>query len=41
MLDEIGSTDRVPAYIQQVKAGHGKLTGFGHRVCKTIPAPGS
>jgi len=34
MLDEIGSKDRVPAYIQQVKNGHGKLMGFGHRVYK-------
>jgi citrate synthase len=34
MLDEIGSKDRVPAYIQQVKAGHMKLMGFGHRVYK-------
>ncbi|MGA2136830.1 MAG: citrate synthase [Bryobacteraceae bacterium] len=34
MLDEIGSKDRVPAYIQQIKAGHGKLMGFGHRVYK-------
>ena len=29
LLDEIGSKDRVPAYIEQVKAGHGKLMGFG------------
>jgi citrate synthase len=34
MLDEIGSKERVPAYIQQVKAGHTKLMGFGHRVYK-------
>jgi citrate synthase len=34
MLDEIGSKDRVPAYIEQVKAGHGRLMGFGHRVYK-------
>jgi citrate synthase len=34
MLDEIGSKDRVPAYIQQVKAGQMKLMGFGHRVYK-------
>ncbi len=32
MLAEIGSKDRVPAYVAQVKAGHGKLMGFGHRV---------
>ena len=34
MLDDIGSKDRVPAYIEHVKAGHGKLMGFGHRIYK-------
>src|SRR5271169_1519781 len=34
MLDEIGTKNRVPAYIEQVKAGHGKLMGFGHRIYK-------
>ncbi|HVN03551.1 MAG TPA: citrate synthase [Bryobacteraceae bacterium] len=34
MLDQIGSKDHVPAYIAQIKAGHGKLMGFGHRVYK-------
>jgi citrate synthase len=34
MLDEIGSKDRVPAYIERVKAGQVKLMGFGHRVYK-------
>jgi citrate synthase len=34
MLDEIGSKDKVPAHIKQVKEGHGKLMGFGHRVYK-------
>lgn len=34
MLAEIGSKDRVPAYIARVKAGHGKLMGFGHRIYK-------
>ena len=34
MLEEIGSKDRVPAYIKQIKAGHGRLMGFGHRVYK-------
>jgi citrate synthase len=34
MLDEIGTKDRVPAYIEQIKAGHGKLMGFGHRIYK-------
>ena len=34
MLDEIGSKNQVPAYIERVKAGHGKLMGFGHRIYK-------
>ncbi len=34
MIDEIGSKNRVPAYIEGIKAGKGKLMGFGHRVYK-------
>ncbi len=34
MLDEIGSKDRVPAYIEKVKVGELKLMGFGHRIYK-------
>src|SRR5205814_6040864 len=34
MLDEIGTKANVPAYVETVKAGHGKLMGFGHRVYK-------
>jgi citrate synthase len=34
MLGEIGSADRVGAYIKRVKAGEVLLTGFGHRVYK-------
>jgi citrate synthase len=34
MLDEIGSRENVPAYIKKIKAGHGKLMGFGHRIYK-------
>jgi citrate synthase len=34
MLREIGSKDRVPEYVKRVKAGEGKLMGFGHRVYK-------
>ena len=34
MLVEIGSKDRVPEFIRRVKAGEGKLMGFGHRVYK-------
>jgi citrate synthase len=35
MLDEIGSKDRIPAFVDSVKAGHGRLMGFGHRVYKS------
>jgi len=34
MLNEIGSKDKVPAFIKKVKAGEGLLMGFGHRVYK-------
>jgi citrate synthase len=34
MLDEIGSEDRIPSFIDQVKEGKRKLMGFGHRVYK-------
>jgi len=34
MLDVIGTKDRVWQYLEQVKAGHGKLMGFGHRIYK-------
>jgi len=34
MLDEIGSKDRIPGFLEKVKAGHGKLMGFGHRIYK-------
>jgi citrate synthase len=34
MLNEIGHKDKVPAFIQRVKAGDGRLMGFGHRVYK-------
>ncbi len=34
MLTEIGSIDQVPAFIESVKAGEGRLMGFGHRVYK-------
>ncbi|HEY4101047.1 MAG TPA: citrate synthase [Gemmatimonadales bacterium] len=35
MLDEIGTKDKIPAFIESVKAGHGRLMGFGHRVYKS------
>ena len=35
MLDEIGDVKNVPAFIESVKAGKGRLMGFGHRVYKS------
>jgi citrate synthase len=35
MLNEIGSIQNVPAFIKRVKAGEGRLMGFGHRVYKS------
>src|SRR5687767_2408304 len=35
MLKEIGSTDNIPSFIKRVKAGDGRLMGFGHRVYKS------
>ena len=32
MLDQIGSKDNIPAYIERVKEGKLKLMGFGHRI---------
>jgi citrate synthase len=34
MLEAIGSVARVPEFIRTVKAGEGRLMGFGHRVYK-------
>src|SRR5678810_226780 len=34
MLQEIGSINQIPAFIKKVKAGEGRLMGFGHRVYK-------
>ena len=34
MLERIGDKSRVPEFIEQVKAGEGRLMGFGHRVYK-------
>ena len=36
MLNDIGSIDNVPGFIEDVKAGKGKLQGFGHRVYKNF-----
>ncbi len=35
MLAEIGSVEHVPAFVKRVKAGEGRLMGFGHRVYKS------
>jgi citrate synthase len=34
MLDEIGSKEKIPAYVKKIKDGKGRLMGFGHRVYK-------
>jgi citrate synthase len=36
MLQEIGSVDNVPAYIERVKRGEIRLMGFGHRIYKNF-----
>jgi citrate synthase len=35
MLYQIGSKDKIPGFIKSVKAGEGRLMGFGHRVYKS------
>jgi citrate synthase len=35
MLTEIGSVQKIPDFIKRVKAGEGRLMGFGHRVYKS------
>jgi citrate synthase len=35
MLDEIGDRKNIPAFIEKVKGGEGRLMGFGHRVYKS------
>jgi citrate synthase len=34
MLDEIGSMEKIPNFIKEVKEGERRLMGFGHRVYK-------
>jgi citrate synthase len=34
MLAQIGRIENVPAFVERVKAGEGRLMGFGHRVYK-------
>ena len=36
MLNEIGAIEHVPEFIARVKAGDGRLMGFGHRVYKSV-----
>jgi citrate synthase len=36
MLNDIGSLDNIPAYIDRVKSGEMRLMGFGHRVYKNF-----
>jgi citrate synthase len=36
MLDEIGLKKNIPDYIKKIKAGKGRLMGFGHRVYKNF-----
>jgi citrate synthase len=36
MLQEIGTLENVPAFIESVKRGEGRLMGFGHRVYKNF-----
>jgi citrate synthase len=35
MLNEIGDVNNIPSFIKRVKAGEGRLMGFGHRVYKS------
>jgi citrate synthase len=35
MLNDIGSVQNIPAFVKRVKAGEGRLMGFGHRVYKS------
>jgi citrate synthase len=35
MLHDIGTVERVPAYVESVKGGERRLMGFGHRVYKS------
>jgi len=41
MLTEIGDVNNVPAFIESVKRGEGRLMGFGHRVYKNFDPRGT
>lgn len=36
MLDEIGTAEKIPEFLQKVKDKKAKLMGFGHRVYKNV-----
>jgi len=40
MLAKIGSIENIPAFMESVKRGEGKLMGFGHRVYKNFDPRG-
>ncbi len=40
MLNQIGNVKSVPAFVEKVKKGEGKLMGFGHRVYKNFDPRG-
>jgi len=40
MLAKIGSIENIPAFMENVKRGEGKLMGFGHRVYKNFDPRG-
>ena len=40
MLEEIGTTKNIPAFIEKVKRNEGRLMGFGHRVYKNFDPRG-
>ncbi len=40
MLQEIGSVSHIPAFLERVKKGEGRLMGFGHRIYKNFDPRG-
>lgn len=36
MLEEIGSVDKIPEFIKEVKEKKRRLMGFGHRIYKNF-----
>ena len=39
MIERIGSVDRIPDFVAEVKAGKERLMGFGHRIYKNYDPP--